>query len=76
MKFKVIVKTSAKESKITSYNKETNTYNVELKAKPIEGQANKELIKLFKKSLNLRVKISSGLTSKTKICSTVSEHTK
>ena len=64
---KVIVKTNKKEFKITSYDKDTDTYTVELKSRPIDSKANTELIKLLSKSLKKKLKIISGHTSKIKI---------
>lgn len=43
------------------------TYEVWIKQKPIEGKANIYLSKLLSKHFKKRVKIISGLTSKSKI---------
>jgi uncharacterized protein len=51
-------------------------YRIELKAKPIEGQANLELLRFLGKLLNLRqdqITILSGLHSKNKIVQINSE---
>lgn len=64
---KVIVKTNKKRSKITSYDKITDTYLVELESKPIDFKANAELIKYLSKTLNKRLTIVSGHKSKVKI---------
>lgn len=70
-KFKVIVKTNSRKSEITEYNKDTNTYKISLKAKPIEGEANKELIKFLRKEFNAQHRIISGFRSKEKLIETL-----
>jgi len=67
MKFKVIVKTKSKRSEITEYDKDTNTYKISLKAKPIEGEANKELLRFLRKEFNAQHRIVSGFRSKEKL---------
>lgn len=64
---KVIVKTNKKDSKVVSYNKDTDTYIIELKSKPIDSKANIELLKLLSKYLKKNFMISSGHKSKIKI---------
>ncbi|MBD3255213.1 MAG: hypothetical protein GF383_08980 [Candidatus Lokiarchaeota archaeon] len=62
----VKVKTNSKKQKI---KKEPRNLLVYLRAKPIRNKANKELIKLFKKRLNIssnQIFIVSGLKSSTK----------
>jgi uncharacterized protein (TIGR00251 family) len=63
-KFKVIVKTNSKENKM---DKVDDYYKVNLKAKPIDGEANQELIKFLSKEFKQKVRIISGFRSKTKI---------
>ncbi len=64
MIYTIYVKTNAR--KFNVYIKDGNIF-VELKSSPIEGKANIELIKNFKKYLKCNVKIVKGLTSKKKI---------
>ena len=64
---KVIVKTNKKDSKVVSYNKDTDTYIIELKSKPIDSKANIELLKLLSNHLKKKFIISSGHKSKIKI---------
>lgn len=46
---------------------ENESYEVWIKEKPIEGKANKELIKVLKKHFRKSVKIISGFSSRIKI---------
>ncbi|MBS3146857.1 DUF167 domain-containing protein, partial [Candidatus Woesearchaeota archaeon] len=46
---KVLVKPNKKETKIISYNKENDTYIIEVKGKPINNEVNFELIKFLSK---------------------------
>ena len=46
-KFKIIVKTNSNENKILRYDKEKDAYIIQIKAKPVDNKANKEIIKLF-----------------------------
>lgn len=64
MKINIIVKPNAKENKITKVN---NLYKVSLKAKPIEGKANLELIKFLSKHFKKKAKIISGFNNKKKL---------
>ena len=45
-KFRVRVKTNTSKNEIVGFDEERGYYKINLKAKPIEGEANKELIKL------------------------------
>lgn len=54
-----------KENKVLSVV--GNRYNVMLNAKPVEGEANKELMKFLKKELGKPVIISSGFKSRKKV---------
>ena len=65
--FKVIVKTGCAENKIVSFDELKNAYKIELDAKPIEGEANKELIKFLSRELRKQVRIKTGFTNKEKI---------
>ncbi|HLC61956.1 MAG TPA: DUF167 domain-containing protein [Candidatus Nanoarchaeia archaeon] len=66
-KFKVIVKPNSKENKIIEFNNESNTYKIQIKAKPEDNKANIELIKFLSKELKKKVRITSGFKSKEKI---------
>jgi uncharacterized protein (TIGR00251 family) len=63
MQYKIKVKANAKENKIEF---DGNIYRVSIKEKPIEGRANKAVIKLFKKELNINIRIVKGLKSSEK----------
>lgn len=65
--FKVIVKTGCRESKILGFDSAKIAYKVELKARPVEGKANKELIKFLSKELGRAVRIKTGFASREKI---------
>lgn len=67
MKIKIIVKTKAKNSEILGFDKEKKAYTVNVKSQPIEGKANKEIIKLFHKKFKKPIRIVSGLKGKEKI---------
>ena len=67
MKIKIIVKTKAKSSEILGFDEEKKAYIVNVKSQPIEGKANKEIIKLFHKKFKKPVKITHGLKGKEKI---------
>ncbi len=66
-KFKVIIKTNARENKFISYDENKKGYKINLKARAIEGEANKELIKFLSRELKKKVKIVSGFRSKEKL---------
>lgn len=66
-KFKVIVKPNSKENKIIEFNKDSNTYKIQIKAKPEDNKANIKLIKFLSKSLKKKVRIVSGFKSREKI---------
>ncbi len=67
MQIKIIAKTKAKNSEIKNYDKKMNVYIVNIKSLPIEGKANKEIIKLFHKKFKKPVRIIKGLKTKEKI---------
>jgi len=66
-RFKVIVKTNCNKNEILEYDLIKKGYKINLKAKPIEGEANKELIKFLSKELKRNVRIISGFRNKEKI---------
>ena len=59
-----------KENKVISI--ENNTYTIMIRTKPVEGEANKELIKFIKKELGKNVIIKRGFTSRNKILEIIS----
>ena len=66
-KFKIIVKTKAKENKIEGFDINKNAYIISIKAKPEDNKANFEIIKFLSKQLKKKVRIASGLKFKEKI---------
>lgn len=67
MKAKFIVKPNSKLTKLLGYDKDRGAYRVEIKSKPDNGEANKELEKYLSKHFKKKVKIVSGHRSKIKI---------
>lgn len=67
MKIKIIVKTKAKSSEILGFDEVKKAYIVNVKSQPIEGKANKEIIKLFHNEYKKPVRIIHGLKGKEKI---------
>ncbi|MFA6089002.1 MAG: DUF167 domain-containing protein [Candidatus Woesearchaeota archaeon] len=65
--FEISVKTNAKETRIVSFDSSKNIYKMDVCAPPVEGEANKEIIKFLKKNYKLIVEIKSGLTSHKKL---------
>jgi len=59
------VKTSKKENKLL-YNPSQEIFTLEIRGKPIEGKANKEIINILHMLTKKKVEIISGLKSKTK----------
>ncbi len=70
-KFKVIVKVNSNKNEILNFDENKKAYRINLNAKPIEGEANKELIKFLSRELKKRVKIVSGFRNKEKIIETI-----
>lgn len=65
---KVVVKPNKKQTRIISYNKETNTYIIEVKGRPINNEVNLELLKFLSKYFKTnKIRISKGLKSREKI---------
>jgi uncharacterized protein len=60
------VKTNAKKNEI-KFDKDFDAYRVSIKAKPIHGEANKEVIKFLSKHFKKKVRIVSGFKSSKKI---------
>lgn len=65
-KFKVYVKTGKQENKLIGFDSEKGAYILEINAKPIEGEANKKIVKFLSKLLKKKVIIKSGLKSRIK----------
>tara|TARA_Y100000310_G_scaffold323165_1_gene383171 strand:- start:8201 stop:8416 length:216 start_codon:yes stop_codon:yes gene_type:complete len=61
----VKVKTGQSETKILE--QEGNRLKIALKSKPIENQANVELLKFLKKTLKMNVRLASGKKTPTKV---------
>ena len=68
-KFKVIIKPNSPENKLVGYDDARQAYVVRIKAKPFDGEANKEVEKFLSKQLKRKVKITSGFKSKIKFIS-------
>ncbi|MFH0978784.1 MAG: DUF167 domain-containing protein [Candidatus Woesearchaeota archaeon] len=64
-KVKVVIRPKAVNTSIVSYNGES--YKMDVKAAPVKGEANIELVKFVSRLVKQRVEIVSGLTSRTKI---------
>ena len=65
MHLKVIVKINKPKTQLAGL--ENDTFRMDVKAQPIEGKANIEIINFFKKKYKLDVKIVSGSTSRKKL---------
>jgi len=68
-KMRIIVKPRSPQNAILSWDKEKNALRVAIKAEPEKGKANKEVVKYFSKLLQKKIKIVSGLKSRTKVIS-------
>jgi hypothetical protein len=69
MRLKLKVKPNAKEEKVLGFDK-SGALNVCVKAPPVEGKANRALIRLLSSFIGIpknKVKIVSGLHSKLKV---------
>ena len=64
---KVKVKPGSKENSVESWDKETQTLFVRLKAAPEKGKANSELLKFLKRELCIDARLKSGFASREKI---------
>lgn len=65
MKIKLKVHANSSQEKIKKLNKEV--YEVWINSKPIEGRANKDLIRFLKNYFGKSVKIVSGFNSRNKV---------
>ena len=64
---KLLAKTNSPKTEIIGYDEAKEGYRINVKAQPIEGKANTEIIKYFRKKYKLDVEIISGSTSKEKL---------
>lgn len=64
---KIVVKTNSNKTEVTGYDKSRNALKLNVASLPIEGRANIEIIKFFKKQYKLNIEIKSGKTSKEKL---------
>jgi uncharacterized protein len=64
---KLKIKASMPENKFKSYDKEKNILFLEIKAPPINGKANTEIIKFLNKNTKKKTQIISGKKSKIKL---------
>ena len=64
---KIIVKTNSNKTEITGYDETKKALKLSVASLPIEGKANIEIIKFFKKEHKLNVEIKTGKTSKEKL---------
>jgi uncharacterized protein (TIGR00251 family) len=65
--FKICVKTNMPKTEILEFDSEKNSYRMNVHAKPMDGKANIEILKFFKREFKLRVKIVMGTKSKEKL---------
>lgn len=64
---KIIVKTNMPKTGIICFDEDKGAYRMNVHAKPEKGEANKEILKFFKKEFKKDIKIISGKTSKQKL---------
>jgi len=62
---RIIVKTNSKSTEII-WDENKKIFLMDVKAKPVKGEANKEIIRYLNKTWKKKVKIISGFTSRTK----------
>lgn len=63
----VHVQSSKPKSKIKEYDNGSQVLYIDIGAPAINGKANLELVRFFKKKLNKQARIISGLSSKRKV---------
>lgn len=66
-KVKILVKTGAIETKLKEFDAEKGAWRVDVAARPLENEANIEIVKFFSRLVKKQVRILSGLTSKEKV---------
>ena len=63
----IIVKTNSSKTEITGYDEARKALKLNVSSLPIEGRANTEIIKFFKKEYKLNVEIKTGKTGREKL---------
>ena len=63
----VHVKTGKKKTEIVGYDEITGEYILAVAARPIDNEANREILRFFKKLTGKQVLIRSGMGSKRKV---------
>lgn len=66
-KVRILVKTGASETKIKEFDEVKGAWRVDVAARPLENEANIEIVKFFSRLTKKQVRILSGLTSKEKV---------
>jgi uncharacterized protein (TIGR00251 family) len=66
-RFLIHVKPNAKMTEILRYDEAGDLFTVAVKTPPIEGKANEEIERYFRKLLKKSIRIKSGLSSKIKL---------
>lgn len=64
---KIVVKTNCPKTEITSYDQAKKALKVNVKAPPVDGKANLEVVKFFSKQLRRPVVIKSGTKCREKL---------
>ncbi len=67
MRVKIIVKANSNENKVLGFDGNFDAYRIKIKAKPKDGEANKEIEKFLRKTFKKKVKIVSGFKSSRKV---------
>lgn len=66
-RLKIIVKPNSSTNEIIGFDEDKKALRVNIKAAPEKGEANKEVIKFFRKLLKKEVRIKSGFIGKEKV---------
>jgi len=64
---KILVKPNSSKTEIIGWDEERKLLRVNIHGKPVDNDANKEVIKFFSKLLKKKVSIKSGLKNKEKL---------
>ena len=67
MRIKIIVKTNSSKNEVAGFDENYDAYRVNIKAKPEEGKANREIEKFLSKHFKKKAKIVSGFKSSRKV---------
>lgn len=62
----IAVRTNCKKTKITEYDKEKDTFKMDVSAEPEKGKANQEIIRFFTRMTKKEVKMTKGMKSRKK----------